>query len=157
NLVYQVSIVPFQRNDSALPNSVLVMVEDRTQSEQLQHLEIEAANLRLVKTMADRLAQQIGNALVPLSTHQQLLREKYQDPEFRSSLDSALADGVKRISRLINQMRFLARDTVISKEAFPLAGLIDDAYHEAQKHQPGKPARLKPEAVSQPVILAGDR
>ncbi len=153
---YQVTIVPFQRNSSALPASVLLMVEDRTQSEQLQRLEIEAANLRLVKTMADRLAHEIGNALVPLSTHQQLLADKYRDPEFRASLDIALAEGVKRISRLINQMRFLARDTVLAREAFPLAPLIDEAFQEAQKHQPVKSAK-KPETGSVPIILEGDR
>ncbi len=153
---YHVTIVPFQRNSSALPASVLLMVEDRTQSDQLQRLEIEAANLRLVKTMADRLAHEIGNALVPLSTHQQLLSDKYRDPEFRASLDIALADGVKRISRLINQMRFLARDAVLAREAFPLAPLIDEAFLEAQKHQPAKSAK-KPETGSPPIILAGDR
>jgi len=157
NSVYQVTIVPFQTNNVALPNSVLLMVEDRTQSEQLQHLEIEAANLRLVKTMADRLAHEIGNALVPLSTHQQLLADKYRDPEFRASLDIALADGVKRIDRLSSQMRYLARDSVLSKEVFPLAALIDDAYQEAQKFQQVKAAKPKLEGGSQPVILAGDR
>jgi len=44
--------------------------------------------------MADRLAHEIGNALVPLATHQQLLAEKYKDKEFRESLDQALADGL---------------------------------------------------------------
>ena len=149
--------MPFQRNESALPNSVLLVVEDRTQAEQLQHLEIEAANLRLVKNMADRLAHEIGNALVPLSTHQQLLADKFREPEFRASLDIALADGVKRVSRLINQMRFLARDTVLSKEAFPLGPLIDEAYEEAQKHQPAKVAKFTQEASNQPIILEGDR
>ena len=153
---FQVSIIPFQRNDSPLPNSVLLTVEDRTQSEQLQRLEIEAANLRLVRTMADRLAHEIGNALVPLSTHQQLLAEKHRDPEFRASLDLALADGVKRISRLINQMRFLARDTVLTQEAFPLSAVLDEAFAEAQKHQPGKSAK-RPEDSGPPVVLAGDR
>ena len=52
------------------------MAEDLTQSEQLRRLEVEAANLRLVKTMAERLAHEIGNAMVPISTHQQLLAEK---------------------------------------------------------------------------------
>ena len=88
------------------------MAEDLTQSEQLQRLEIEAANLRLVKTMADRLTHEIGNAMVPLSTHQQLLADKWKDAEFRASLNVALADGVKRVTRLINQMRFLARDAL---------------------------------------------
>ena len=100
--VYSVNVLPFQRQNSVLPNAALLVVEDLTQSEQLQKLEVEASNLRLVKTMADRLAHEVGNALVPLSTHQQLLADRYKDPEFRASLDVALADGVKRISRLIN-------------------------------------------------------
>ena len=108
--VYNVSVVPFQRGNSAVPVSALLTADDLTQTEQLRQLEVEAANLRLVKSMADRLAHEIGNAMVPLSTHQQLLAEKFKDPEFRESLDHALADGVKRVTRLINQMRFLARD-----------------------------------------------
>jgi signal transduction histidine kinase len=133
------------------------MAEDLTQSQQLQRLEIEAANLRLVKTMADRLTHEIGNAMVPLSTHQQLLAEKWKDPEFRASLDVALADGVKRVTRLINQMRFLARDALFAADAFPLAPLIEEAFQEARKYQPVKTAQLKYETGSTPIVLTGDR
>jgi len=104
----------------------------------LQRLEIETANLRLIKNMADRLTHEIGNAMVPLSTHQQLLADKWKDAEFRASLDVALADGVKRVTRLINQMRFLARDAMVSPEAFPVAPLLEEAYQEARKYQPAK-------------------
>jgi signal transduction histidine kinase len=155
--VYNVSVVPFQRKDASVPVSALLTIEDLTQSEQLRKLEIEAANLRLVKTMADRLAHEVGNAMVPLSTHQQLLTEKYRDPEFRNSLDNALADGVKRVTRLINQMRFLARDTLASREAFPLTPLIQEAYEEARKHQPAKTAKLKFDNGSKPIVVTGDR
>jgi two-component system sensor histidine kinase AtoS len=154
--VYSASIVPFRRGDASEPGSALLMVEDLTQSEQLRRLEIEAANLRLVRTMADRLAHEVGNAMVPLSTHQQLLADKYKDPEFRASLDAALADGVKRVTRLINQMRFLARDTLVSQEAFPLSPLIKEAYEEARKHQPAKAGQLKCEE-EQPIVMTGDR
>jgi signal transduction histidine kinase/ActR/RegA family two-component response regulator len=155
--VYNVNIVPFQRPASGLPTSVLLMAEDLTQSQQLQRLEIEAANLRLVKTMADRLTHEIGNAMVPLSTHQQLLADKWKDPEFRASLDAALADGVKRVTRLINQMRFLARDALFAADAFPLAPLIEEAFQEARKYQPVKAAQLKYETGSTPIVLTGDR
>jgi signal transduction histidine kinase len=155
--VYNVSIVPFQRGDSPQPASALLMVEDLTQSEQLRRLEIEAANLRLVRTMADRLAHEVGNAMVPLSTHQQLLADKYKDQEFRASLDAALADGVKRVTRLINQMRFLARDSLITQEAFPLTPLIEEAYEEARKHQPAKAAQLKCDNGGKLLIVNGDR
>jgi signal transduction histidine kinase/DNA-binding NarL/FixJ family response regulator len=155
--VYNVTIVPFQRQSTAQPASALLMVEDLTQSEQLRRLEVEAANLRLVRTMADRLAHEVGNAMVPLSTHQQLLADKYKDPEFRASLDAALADGVKRVTRLINQMRFLARDSAVSQEAFPLNPLIEEAYEEARKHQPVKTAQFKYEDEAKPIVVTGDR
>jgi len=155
--VYNVTIVPFQRQNTAQSASALLMVEDLTQSEQLRRLEVEAANLRLVRTMADRLAHEVGNAMVPLSTHQQLLADKYKDPEFRASLDVALADGVKRVTRLINQMRFLARDSVISHEAFPVNPLIEEAYEEARKHQPVKAAQFKYEDEAKPIVMTGDR
>lgn len=155
--IYHVTIVPFQGENSVLPNSALLMVEDHTQSQQLQHLEVEAANLRLVKMMADRLAHEIGNAMVPISTHQQLLSDKYKDAEFRSSLDSALADGVKRVGRLLNQMRFLARDASASHDSFPLAPLIEEAYHEAKKHYPVKSSELHFDKGNQTIVVEGDR
>lgn len=154
--VYNVSIAPFQQQDG-MPKSVLLTVEDRSKEDQLRRLEVETANLRLVKTMADRLAHEIGNALVPLSTYQQLLADKYKDPDFRAGLETAMADSVKRISRLTSQMRFLARDTLVSREALPLAQLLEDAFQEAQKYQPLKSANLKMDKREQPIVLAGDR
>ncbi len=155
--VFNVTVAPFHRSDSALPASALLVVDDLTQSEQLRRLELEAANLRLVKTMADRLAHEVGNAMVPLSTHQQLLAEKYKDPEFRASLDTALAEGVKRVTRLVNQMRFLARDALTTSEPIPLSPLIEEAYQEARKYQPVKTAQLKYENGGKPVFITGDR
>jgi len=155
--LYHVSIVPFIRAGSVTPHAALLTVEDHTQAEAFRKLEIEAANLRLIKVMADRLAHEVGNALVPLSTHQQLLAEKFKDPEFRASLDVAMSDSVKRVSRLTNQMRYLARDAVVTKEAVSLTQLIDEAYKEAYKFQPAKSAKLQFDNNKHPIILVGDR
>jgi len=155
--VYSVNVVPFQRGNSSVPVSALLTAEDLTQTEQLRHLEVEAANLRLIKAMADRLAHEIGNAMVPLSTHQQLLGEKFRDAEFRKSLDFALADGVKRVSRLLNQMRFLAREDEPEQQAFPIEQLIEDAYQEARKHQPAEKAQLQCDRTDKPIVITGDR
>jgi nitrogen-specific signal transduction histidine kinase/DNA-binding NarL/FixJ family response regulator len=155
--VYNVTVVPFQRGNSSVPASALLTAEDLTQTEQLRHLEIEAANLRLIKAMADRLAHEIGNAMVPLSTHQQLLGEKFRDAEFRKSLDFALADGVKRVSRLLNQMRFLARENEPESQAFPVEKLIEEAYQEARRHQPVEKAQLQCDSNGKPIVITGDR
>ena len=155
--VYSISVVPFRHGNSTVPVSVLLTADDLTQIEQLRRLEVEAANLRLIKSMADRLAHEIGNALVPLATHQQLLAEKYRDREFRESLDQALADGVKRVTRLINQMRFLAREGHIELETFTVGKLIEEAYQEARKHQSAEAGKLQFETAGKPVVITGDR
>ena len=155
--IYTISVVPFQRGDSIVPVSALLTADDLTQAEQLQRLEVEAANLRLIKAMADRLAHEIGNTMVPLSTHQQLLSERYKDKEFRESLDHALTDGVKRVTRLINQMRFLARDSYVEHDAIAVQKLIEEAYEEARKHQTVEATQLKFENGTPPVIVTGDR
>jgi C4-dicarboxylate-specific signal transduction histidine kinase len=68
-----------------------------------------------------------------------------------------MSDGVKRVSRLTSQMRYLARDAVVSKEAVALNQLIDEAYKEACKYQPSKSAKLNFDNGRSPVILVGDR
>jgi len=155
--VYNINIVPFQRGNAAVPVSALLTAEDLTQAEHLQNLELEAANLRLVKSMADRMAHEIGNTMVPLSTHQQLLAEKYKDAEFRQSLDHALADSVKRVTRLINQMRFLAREGHVEQQTFPVGKLIEDAYQEARKHQSAEASKLQYDHAGKPISITGDR
>jgi len=155
--IYSISIVPFQRGNSTVPVSALLTADDLTQTEQLRRLEVEAANLRLIKGMADRMAHEIGNALVPLSTHQQLLAEKFKDKEFRESLDHALADSVKRVSRLTSQMRFLAHDGNMEEEPFAVEKLIQDAYQEARKYQSAEAAKLQFESSGKPTVITGDR
>jgi C4-dicarboxylate-specific signal transduction histidine kinase/CheY-like chemotaxis protein len=156
-MVYSVTVVPFQRGNSSVPVSALMTADDLTQADQLRRLEVEAANLRLIKSMSDRLAHEIGNALVPLATHQQLLAEKYRDKEFRESLDQALADGVKRVTRLINQMRFLAREGHIELETFGVQKLIEEAFQEARKHQTAEATRLQFDSGGKSVVITGDR
>ena len=155
--VYSISIAPFRHDKSAAPSSVLLTADDLSQSEQLNRLQVEAANLRLVRNMADRLAHEIGNAMVPLSTHQQLLAEQFGDREFRKSLDEAMSDGVKRVSRLVSQMRFLARDGQIKTETFPAEKLLEEAYADAVRQQPVKGAQMKIDNSGQASVLTGDR
>jgi nitrogen fixation/metabolism regulation signal transduction histidine kinase len=161
NSVQNVNIVPFQTQAGGLPASALLMVEDLTQTEQLRRLEVEAAGLRLVKAMADRLTHEIGNALVPLSVHQQMLAEKISqrkvDLDFLKIMERDLGDSVKRVTRFASQMRFLAREGLAVRDAFPLEPLLREAFEEARKYQPAKTPELIFGEGQEPVVLSGDR
>jgi signal transduction histidine kinase/ActR/RegA family two-component response regulator len=135
--IFSLEIVPFRAASG--PNAALLLIEDVSEHERAQKLETEASNLRLVKSMAEHLAHEIGNALVPISTHQQLLKDQIADPEFQESLDAALASGVKRIARLSSQMMFLAREWAGDfGHDVAIGDLIVEAFHEAHTFHPGK-------------------
>ncbi len=155
---YRISIVPFRTQAAAATSSALLLIEDITEHERAVQLETEASNLRLVRSMAEHLAHEIGNALVPLSTHQQLLKESINDPEFQESLGAAMASGVKRITRLANQMVFLARDwNAEFGSPVMLSDLIVEAFHEAHAFHPGKKvAQLAFNKSIAPWKISGD-
>lgn len=136
---FRAAITPFRIQNSPGSHAALLVIEDITEHERALRLEVETSNLRLVTSMAEHLAHEIGNSLVPLSTHQQLLQDSINDPEFQESLSAALASGVKRISRLANQMVFLAREWKGDfADSVQVSDLIVEAFHEAHTYQPGK-------------------
>jgi len=159
--MFSVNIVPFQRPQGGLPASALMMVDDLTHSEQLRRLELEAANLRLVKTMADRLTHEMGNVLVRLSAYQQILAEKLTkktvDQEFLKVMEREWAEDIKRVTRLVSQMRYLNVDSLSAHEAIPLGPLLEEAYQEACRYQTAKAAKLNCDLGPAPVVVSGDR
>src|SRR5208282_670681 len=155
--IFQISVTPFRRVKESDQTAVLVVVGDCTATDRLRHLEIETANLRLVHQMAERLAHEIGNAVVPLSTHQQLLKERGSDPEFQRSLAAAMEDSVKRVSRLVDQMRFLAHDHARQMESVPVKQLIEEAFREARAYHPSASVLLQYESLGEPLSISCDR
>jgi nitrogen-specific signal transduction histidine kinase/CheY-like chemotaxis protein len=153
--VLQINITPIRKGESGNADVALFVADDFTQIERVQHLEVETANLRLVKQMAERLAHEIGNAVVPLSTHQQLLSEQANDPEFQKSLGATMEDAVKRVSRLVSQMRFLAQDNVERTQPISVKEMIESAFKEARIHHPAQSVLLQFEGTGE-VNLPGD-
>lgn len=159
-VVFNVNISPFRTQDAAVPNAALLIIEDITQVERAQRLELEASSLRLITSMAEHLAHEIGNSVLPISTHQQLLTEgdNIQDPEFRDSLSVALSDGVKRISRLASQMMFLARGKTDFGDQVRVADLLSDAFRDAHVYHTGKtPDYSIVPGADATFTIAGDR
>jgi signal transduction histidine kinase/CheY-like chemotaxis protein len=159
--VFNINIVPFQRLPDGLPASALLMAEDLSQSEQLRRLEVQASNARLIETMAERLTNEIGNALVPLTVHQQLLAEKMAehsvDQDSLKMLDRDLSESLRRIGRSNNQMKYLARNSLVQSDSFSVGTIIEEAIQDARRHLPLKSATITWAAPDKHTSLNGDR
>lgn len=154
---FRVTLKPFQRRGATATEAVLLLLDDMTQADRAQQMEVEAANLRLVRKMAEQLAHEIGNSLVPISTSQQLLSEGQDDPAIRNEVKGIMGDSVRRISRLARQMQFLSRDGLRRVEIIPLAQLIEEAFKEAHAENPRASARLQYESGGQALTLTAER
>jgi signal transduction histidine kinase/DNA-binding NarL/FixJ family response regulator len=154
--VYRVAITPFKRTNSHTPSAVMLLIEDCTQSDRAQQLEIEASSLRLVKSMAERLAHEIGNSLVPIFTYKHLESQNNDDPEIRLSVSNAMDEGLRRIARLSNQMRFLARDSFKGTDIVAIEALVGEAFREANGTQVQKPDQLQFENTARAASVTGD-
>jgi signal transduction histidine kinase len=106
--------------------------------------------------MAEHLAHEIGNSVVPLSTHQQLLDTGMDDEEFRVSLSQALGAGVKRITRLANQMMFLSRGKTDYGDQIRVSELLDEAFREAYVYHNGKAPEFGIAEGMEKLVVAGD-
>ncbi len=155
---YRINVAPFQsQNDGSLV-SVLLMIEDLTQAEHMRKLELEAAELRLIRPMADRLSSEIGNAIVPIPVFAQLLKERHTDASFRETMQDGLLEASRRIERLVNQMRFLIGEIKASDQPFAIGALLEESYQEASRHQQGgKASKLKLQVGDDGLEVAGDR
>jgi signal transduction histidine kinase len=153
---YLVGISPFQTQKAASADAALLIIENITSIERAKRLEMEASNLRLITTMAEHLAHEIGNSVVPLSTHQQLLGTAIDDEEFRASLSDALGSGVKRITRLANQMMFLSRGKTDYGDQIRVSELIEEAYREAYVYHNGKTPDFGIAEGMEKLTIAGD-
>jgi len=153
---YFVAISPFQTQKAASADAALLIIENITSMERAKRLEVEASNLRLITTMAEHLAHEIGNSVVPLATHQQLLDSGINDTEFLHSLSQALGAGVKRITRLANQMMFLARGTTDFGDQIRVNELLEEAFREAYLYHNGEAPDFDIAEGMEKLTIAGD-
>jgi len=154
--VFQVTIVPFQRDADGEAGSVLLTIEDLTQNEQLRRLELEASDLRLVKNMAHRLVAETGNAIVPLNTFVQIPPDAI-DRNLLLSMLPALKETDKRIERRVKQFRYLAEDVLAANESLTLNALLEKAFAEAQHYHPARNAQLVLEKTEGSAVIPANR
>ena len=136
-VIVGVRIIPFRVGTNQRADAALLVLDDITEHERAVQLEVETNKLRLVRQMSWHLAHEIGNALTPISTMQQLL-EFDADAEARKELSGVLGKSVRRIQRLTQQMNFLSRDwDGKDGETVKIISILESAYAEAQNFNPG--------------------
>lgn len=131
--LFRVTIIPLNQ-DSQGSQPVMVVMEDFTEIESAKKAEVEASNLRLTALIAKRFAHETRNSLVPLTTHLQLLDDRYDTADFKESLKKALKDETGRIARFTEQLLFLSQPRILPGNVVSLEKLLREGFAEAQQY-----------------------
>lgn len=151
-----VRVTPFQRKPASRITTVLVVVEDITHHERTRVLEIEKANVDVIKSMATHLAHEIGNSLVPLTVYQVINQENNGVEPGDSNAAAALDDSIRRIARLNSQMLYLSRNSFAPEDNIAVDQLIAEAFQQAKEYGCREDVELDFVTGDESVKLHGD-
>ncbi|MDY6862387.1 MAG: ATP-binding protein, partial [Thermodesulfobacteriota bacterium] len=102
----EISLLSVFANQAAIAIENASLYEDLKKSKAYQR---RADKLASLGTLTAGLAHEIRNPLVAVKTFIQLLKERYDDPEFREHFLNITTSEVERISTLINELLDFAR------------------------------------------------
>jgi len=104
--------------------------------------------LAAVGTLAAGIAHEIRNPLVAVQTFVQLLPERLDDPEFRTTFAQLTASELERVSSLINELLTFARPAPVASGAVQINDLAEQVVRllagQAKKNGVALSTRLAP-------------
>ncbi len=87
----------------------LLVLQDQTIYKQLETQVRRSERLASLGTLSAGMAHEIKNPLVTLKTFTQLLPERYEDEDFRTTFSQLAGTEIERIDRLVNQLLTFAK------------------------------------------------
>jgi PAS domain S-box-containing protein len=104
----------------------IVVFNDHSRLKALEEDKRRADRLAAMGALATGIAHEIRNPLVAIKTFAELLPERVDDPEFKSTFAKVAAKEIHRIEELLGRLRALAVPAVATLHPLELSGPIAD-------------------------------
>jgi len=104
----------------------MVVLYDLTQVKRLEQNVQRAHRLSSIGTLAAGMAHEIKNPLVSIKTFSQLLLDRYDDPDFRTTFTDIVPHEVERIDSIVTRLLHFARPRPANFAPHNLRGIIEE-------------------------------
>jgi nitrogen-specific signal transduction histidine kinase len=109
NLPLEISTYPVV-GDGTAPLGAVLVFEDLTAQRQLAQEKRSAEQLQLLTRIVARIADEIKNPLVSISTFMELLPERYEDTSFRHHFAAVVGRDVRRMVQIFEKLAALVNE-----------------------------------------------
>lgn len=135
---------------------VLLVFDDLTAIKKLESQVRRTDRLASLGTLSAGMAHEIKNPLVTLKTFTQLLPERYEDPDFRTTFSNLVGEEVKRIDSIVNQLLRFARPAKPSLSPTHIHEVIDNTLRLVQQQLKQKNITLHKDYQVPSDLIQGD-
>jgi PAS domain S-box-containing protein len=123
-------------------SGALLVFSDMTLVKRLETQVRRTAHLASVGTLSAGMAHEIKNPLVTVKTFAQLLPEKFDDEEFRTTFSELVAKEVNRIDRIVNQLLKFGRPSKAQLIRVSLRDVLEQSLQLVQVQAEKKGVRI---------------
>lgn len=124
-LPLEVSTYPIAGDDPA-PLGAVMVFEDLSGAKQLAAEKRRAEQFQLLSRVIARIADEIKNPLVSITTFMELLQERYEDREFRHRFSNVVGRDTKRLVEVFEKLTALVSEGELTSEVVDMRGVAED-------------------------------
>lgn len=158
-LPLEVSTYPIA-GDGPEPLGAVMVFEDLSARKELAEEKRRAEQRELLTRIIARIADEIKNPLVSISTFMELIGERYEDAEFRQKFSTVVGRDVKRLTQVFERLVALVGESEYKFEPVDVGAVVEKclvglgAVPELPAANGGRLLRLTDEATSRQITVA---
>lgn len=136
-----------------------MVFSDLSELKQLERKALELERLQFWSALSARMAHEIKNPLVAITTFAQLLEEKYEEEAFRRDFSRIVSRELDRLKELVDQMLSFAQPRALHLAEVEIHPLLDDLLSSFQAEMERPEVEVRRDYSSSPLrsVLDGTR
>ncbi len=145
----------FRGHSGAFLGALLVF-NDLSDIRQLEQQVRRTDRLASLGTLSAGMAHEIKNPLVTVKTFTELLPQRFEDEDFRTTFSSLVGQEISRIDRIVNQLLNFARPATPDLRRIEMEDLLTRAYTLVEQQLVRADIRYEQESATAPGSVMGD-
>lgn len=125
-------------DESGAVRGATMVFSDLSELKQLERKAQELEKLQFWSALSARMAHEIKNPLVAITTFAQLLEERYEEEAFRRDFSNIVSGELNRLKALVDQLLSFSEPRALRLAEIEIHPLLDDvlsSFHAEMEHQ----------------------
>ena len=146
----------YMHNTAAQISGAVALIYDLSALKRLEENVVRADRLSSIGLLAAGMAHEIKNPLVSIKTFSQLLKQRYEDADFRATFEEVVPEEVDRIDTIVCRLLDFAKPKPINFELLPVTEVLDGVLQLVENQLAKNQVEVVRRYPEETLIVKGD-